>query len=93
MGAYANQSMPIHPQKRQAERLLEERGDQRKQAQLAAAKFLASINLSAEPSRESRQAGDEKNARGTPSSFKIIPDEQMRPDAADLSVNSAHCGY
>ena len=46
MGAYANQSMPIHPQKRQAERLLEERGDQRKQAQLAAAKFLASINLS-----------------------------------------------
>ncbi len=47
MAAYANQSMPIHPQRRQAERLLEERGDQRKQAQLATAKFLASINLSA----------------------------------------------
>jgi virginiamycin B lyase len=46
MAGYANQSMPIHPQVRQAERLLEERGDQRKQAQLAMAKFLASINLS-----------------------------------------------
>ncbi|HEY6255126.1 MAG TPA: carboxypeptidase regulatory-like domain-containing protein [Xanthobacteraceae bacterium] len=46
MGGYANQSMPIHPQRRQAERLLEERGDQRKQAQLATAQFLASINLS-----------------------------------------------
>jgi virginiamycin B lyase len=46
MGSYANQSMPIHPQRRHAERLLEERGDQRKQAQLATAKFLASINLS-----------------------------------------------
>ena len=29
MGNYANQSMPIHPQVRQAERLLEERGDER----------------------------------------------------------------
>jgi streptogramin lyase len=46
MARYANQSMPIHPQVRQAERLLEERGDQRKQAQLATAQFLASINLS-----------------------------------------------
>jgi virginiamycin B lyase len=46
MAGYANQSMPIHPQRRQAERLLEERGDQRKQAQQATAKFLASINLS-----------------------------------------------
>jgi streptogramin lyase len=46
MAGYANQSMPIHPQRRQAERLLEERGDQRKQAQQAMAKFLASINLS-----------------------------------------------
>src|ERR1700736_835478 len=46
MGSYANQSMPSHVQRRQAERLLEERGDQRRQAQLATAKFLASINLS-----------------------------------------------
>ncbi|HLH97911.1 MAG TPA: carboxypeptidase regulatory-like domain-containing protein [Xanthobacteraceae bacterium] len=46
MAGYANQSMPIHPQKRHAERLLEERGDQRTQAQQAMAKFLASINLS-----------------------------------------------
>jgi streptogramin lyase len=46
MGGYANQSMPIHPQKRQAERLLEERGEQRNQARESYAKFLASINLS-----------------------------------------------
>jgi virginiamycin B lyase len=46
MGGYANQSMPIHPQRRQAERLLEERGEQRNQARDAMAQFLASINLS-----------------------------------------------
>jgi streptogramin lyase len=46
MGRYANQSMPIHPQVRHAERLLEERGDQRNQARTAQAQFLASINLS-----------------------------------------------
>ena len=46
MGRYANQSMPIHPQVRQAERLLEERGDQRNQARAAMAQFLAGINLS-----------------------------------------------
>jgi virginiamycin B lyase len=46
MGNYANQSMPIHPQVRRAERLLEERGDQRNQAREAMAKFLATINLS-----------------------------------------------
>jgi streptogramin lyase len=46
MGGYANQSMPIHPQVRHAERLLEERGDQRNQARTAQAQFLASINLS-----------------------------------------------
>src|SRR5579871_2018501 len=46
MGSYANQSMPIHPQKRRAERLLEERGDERNQARLAMAKFLSTINLS-----------------------------------------------
>jgi virginiamycin B lyase len=46
MGGYANQSMPIHPQVRLAERLLEERGDQRAQARLAMAKFLSTINLS-----------------------------------------------
>ena len=46
MGTYANQSVPTRPQKRKAERLLEERGDTRNRAQQERAEFLASINLS-----------------------------------------------
>jgi hypothetical protein len=46
MGTYANQSVPTRPQKRLAERLLEERGDARLKAQQERAEFLASINLS-----------------------------------------------
>src|SRR5215467_3310360 len=46
MATYANQSVPTRPQKRQAERLLEERGDARTNAQTERAEFLASINLS-----------------------------------------------
>ena len=46
MGTYANQSVPTRPQKRLAERLLEERGDARTKAQRERAEFLASINLS-----------------------------------------------
>jgi virginiamycin B lyase len=46
MGTYANQSMPVRPQKRVAERLLEERGDQRDALFQKRAEWLASINLS-----------------------------------------------
>jgi streptogramin lyase len=46
MGSYANQSMPIHPQKRVATRLLEERGETLEKARKAQADFLSSINLS-----------------------------------------------
>ncbi len=46
MGTYANQSVPTRPQKRLAERLLEERGDGRSKAQEERAEFMASINLS-----------------------------------------------
>ncbi len=46
MGTYANQSVPTRPQKRMAERLLEERGNTRNKAQEERAEFLASINLS-----------------------------------------------
>src|SRR5262249_16174766 len=46
MATYANQSVPTRPQKRQAERLLEERGDARSNAQAERGEFLASINLS-----------------------------------------------
>src|SRR5579862_7412263 len=46
MAGYANQSTSLHPQKRRAERLLEERGDQRDQAQQEQAEWLSAINLS-----------------------------------------------
>ena len=46
MGSYANQSLPVRPQKRKAERLLEERGDQRDTLMEKRAAWLASINLS-----------------------------------------------
>jgi streptogramin lyase len=46
MGTYANQSMPTRPQKRIAERLLEERGDERAALFQKRAEWLASINLS-----------------------------------------------
>jgi streptogramin lyase len=49
MQGYVNQSIPQHPQLRRAERLMEERGDQRVQVYRAAAEFLASINLSTHP--------------------------------------------
>src|SRR5450755_2341827 len=45
MQGYVNQSIPAHPQLRRAERLMEERGDQRVQVYRGAAEFLASINL------------------------------------------------
>jgi virginiamycin B lyase len=47
MAGYANQSMPIHPQRRLAGRVLEERGDERQATVQRMAQFLASINLSA----------------------------------------------
>jgi streptogramin lyase len=49
MQSYVNQSIPAHPQMRRAERLMEERGDQRVQVYRGAAEFLASINLSSRP--------------------------------------------
>jgi virginiamycin B lyase len=49
MQGYVNQSIPAHPQLRRAERLMEERGDQRVQVYRGAADFLASINLSSRP--------------------------------------------
>src|SRR5229473_6263531 len=47
MQSYVNQSIPAHPQLRRAERLMEERGDQRVQVYRAAAEYLAKINLGA----------------------------------------------
>ncbi|OAI53787.1 hypothetical protein AYO46_00065 [Betaproteobacteria bacterium SCGC AG-212-J23] len=48
MQGYVNQSIPQHPQLRKAERLMEERGDQRVQVYRAAAEYLATINLGPE---------------------------------------------
>jgi virginiamycin B lyase len=50
MQGYVNQSIPAHPQLRRAERLMEERGDQRVQVYRGAAEYLASVNLSSRPS-------------------------------------------
>ena len=46
MTRYANQSTPLHPQLRLAERLLEVRGEARQRAQQQQAEFLSTINLS-----------------------------------------------
>jgi virginiamycin B lyase len=46
MGGYANQSTPLHPQRRLAQRLLEERGEARQVAIQRRADWLATINLS-----------------------------------------------
>jgi virginiamycin B lyase len=45
MQRYVNQSIPQHPQLRRAERLMEERGDQRVQVYRAAAEYWSTINL------------------------------------------------
>src|SRR5262245_55354277 len=47
MQGYVNQSMPQAPQLRRAERLMEERGDQRVQVYRTTAEFLATVNRSA----------------------------------------------
>src|SRR5436190_16988169 len=45
MQGYVNQSIPQHPQLRKAERLMEERGDQRVQVYRSTAEFLSTVNL------------------------------------------------
>ncbi len=47
MQGYVQQSLPIHPQLRPAERLMEEQGEDRIQIYRAVAKYLSTINLSA----------------------------------------------
>src|SRR3954454_17155652 len=45
MQGYVNQSIPQHPQLRKAERLMEERGDQRVQVFRSTAEYLSTVNL------------------------------------------------
>jgi virginiamycin B lyase len=49
MQGYVQQSLPIHPQLRPAERLMEEQGEDRIQVYRAAAEYLSTINLSTRP--------------------------------------------
>jgi streptogramin lyase len=49
MGNYANQSFPLHPQKRLAQRLVEEHGEALERSRHAFADFLAAVNLSSLP--------------------------------------------
>jgi virginiamycin B lyase len=46
MQGYVNQSIPAHPQLRRAERLMEERGDQRVAVYRGLAEYISTINLS-----------------------------------------------
>src|SRR3954466_6563054 len=50
MQSYVNQSIPQHPQLRKAERLMEERGDQRVQVFRSTAEYLSTVNLAESPS-------------------------------------------
>jgi len=50
MQGYVNQSIPQHPQLRKAERLMEERGDQRVQVFRSTAEYLSTVNLAESPS-------------------------------------------
>jgi len=49
MQGYVNQSIPQHPQLRKAERLMEERGDQRVQVYRLSGEYLSTINLAESP--------------------------------------------
>src|SRR2546421_10481442 len=49
MQGYVNQSIPQHPQLRKAERLMEERGDQRVQVYRTSAEYLSTIILAESP--------------------------------------------
>ena len=49
MQGYVNQSIPQHPQLRKAERLMEERGDQRVQVYRSMAEYLSTVNLAESP--------------------------------------------
>ncbi len=76
MGGYANQSIPIHPQRRMATRLLEERGDALNAARKRAADFLSTINLSETSSWEySLKTNPRPKGRGT----KVIITEYDLP--------------
>jgi virginiamycin B lyase len=76
MQGYVNQSIPAHPQLRRAERLMEERGDQRVQVYRAAAEFLASINLN---SREQWNFELKTEPRPTGAATRVIYTEYDLP--------------
>ncbi len=46
MGTYANQATPLHPQKRMADRVMEDRGEARLRNRRQLAEYLSTINLS-----------------------------------------------
>jgi virginiamycin B lyase len=76
MQGYVNQSIPQHPQLRKAERLMEERGDQRVQIYRGAAEYLASINLS---SREKWNFELKTQPRPTGAATRVIYTEYDLP--------------
>jgi streptogramin lyase len=65
MQAYVNQSIPAAPQLRRAERLMEERGDQRVQVYRALADYLSQINQSRGTWSYALKALPRPNGKGT----------------------------
>jgi len=76
MQGYVNQSIPTHPQLRRAERLMEERGDQRVEVYRAAADYLSTINLSAD---SQWKYALKTNARPTGRATRVIYTEYNLP--------------
>ena len=73
MQGYVNQSIPAHPQLRRAERLMEERGDQRVRVYRGLADYLSSINLSssAQWNYRTRDAAPSHRARHARCHYRI----------------------
>jgi streptogramin lyase len=65
MASYANQSTPLHPQKRLAERALELRGEERERQRRAQAEYLATVNRSAGPWEYTLKTLPRPRGRGT----------------------------
>jgi streptogramin lyase len=65
MASYANQSTPLHPQKRLAERALELRGEERERQRRAQAEYLATVNRSGGPWEYTLKTLPRPSGRGT----------------------------
>jgi virginiamycin B lyase len=90
MQSYVQQSLPIHPQLRPAERLMEERGEDRIEVYRAVADYLSTINLSqSEPWKYALKPLPRPKGRATQVVYTEydLPREEMAPH--DVMVDKA----